>query len=284
MRSIVSPLDGVESPFGPRCRARQEVLALLQQFSGAAAAYSLRDLAGTDSNVVRVRRSSDNAEKDFTAKQINDGSLVVWVGAGNDGLVSVWYDQSGSGGDAAQSVATKQPKIVDAGALVAENGKFGLLFDGVDDYLQSADSSWPEFGPSTVEGWFLVETTSPSYQGFLGQWESGNSQRSYIGLKGAEFRAQISGSTFNGSSVQPNRWYHFAVSRNSGGGITFYLDGVLDGNITIASGDSILQIKTIIGDIEVYNVALNGKLSDIRIWNVEITQQKIQSIMSYGAP
>jgi hypothetical protein len=35
-----------------------------------------------------------------------------------DGFVETWYDQSGNGNDATQSVAGSQPKIVDAGSLV----------------------------------------------------------------------------------------------------------------------------------------------------------------------
>jgi hypothetical protein len=48
-----------------------------------------------------------------------------------DGFVETWYDQSGNGNDAVQSVAASQPKIVDAGVLVSG----GLDFDGVDDVL-----------------------------------------------------------------------------------------------------------------------------------------------------
>jgi hypothetical protein len=48
-----------------------------------------------------------------------------------DGFVETWYDQSGNGNDATQSVAASQPKIVDAGVLVTG----GIDFDGVDDGL-----------------------------------------------------------------------------------------------------------------------------------------------------
>ena len=59
-----------------------------------AAAYSLRSLdADADPNVVNIRRSSDNATSDFTASEVSDGTLTSWVGAGNDGYVTTWYDQ-----------------------------------------------------------------------------------------------------------------------------------------------------------------------------------------------
>ncbi len=54
-------------------------LSLLSQYGGAAAAYSLRSLGSYNENVVRVRRASDNDEKDFTALQVSSGELTRWV-------------------------------------------------------------------------------------------------------------------------------------------------------------------------------------------------------------
>jgi len=105
----------------------------LTEYGGAAAAYSLRALNGNGDNVVRVRRASDNDEQDFTASQVSDGTLESYCGVG-DGFVETWYDQSGNGNDATQSVIGSQPKIVDGGSLVAG----GMDFDGVDDYLLSS--------------------------------------------------------------------------------------------------------------------------------------------------
>jgi len=256
------------------CVASSETY-LLDTYTGAAAAYSLRKLSKDTTNVIRVRRSSDNAEADFTADEITDGTMLNWVnedvvkynsdftlgnedltefkgtstdgetiagvsdaykftlngGIGShfpvktslhsvgkdysitfdvyipstnvncdgvvlslfgvqdiistntldqwvtltstytanysflnfyalngasksldadgdvfylknivvtqttaDGLVTTWYDQAGSN-DATQATAANQPKIVDAGVLVEENGKPAVDFDGVDDRL-----------------------------------------------------------------------------------------------------------------------------------------------------
>jgi hypothetical protein len=52
---------------------------LLAEYGGAAAAYSLRALNGNGDSVVRVRRASDNDEKDFTALQVSSGELTNWV-------------------------------------------------------------------------------------------------------------------------------------------------------------------------------------------------------------
>jgi len=96
--------------------------------------YSLRQLSSTVTNVVRVRRSSDNAEQDFTASQITNGMLATFCGVG-EGFVAKWYDQSNSS-DVLNFTALQQPKIVSGGVVTLENGKPCVEFDGVDDSLQ----------------------------------------------------------------------------------------------------------------------------------------------------
>jgi hypothetical protein len=108
---------------------------LLDLYPNAAAAYSLRQLRTGVTNVVRVRRSSDNTETDFTATQVSDGALAAWVGAGNNGFVSTWYDQSGNGRHLAQATTASQPAIVSSGSLQVLSGKPALLFDGTDHFL-----------------------------------------------------------------------------------------------------------------------------------------------------
>ena len=69
------------------------VVPLLDTYTGASAAYSLRNLSSSTTNVVRVRRSSNDDEQDFTASEVSGGALATFVGAGNDGFVTTWYDQ-----------------------------------------------------------------------------------------------------------------------------------------------------------------------------------------------
>ena len=104
-----------------------EVALPLDTASGAAAAYSLRNLSTSYSgNVVDVRRSSDDTEASFTAAEVAGSTMVDWVGVGNDGHVTKWYDQSGNDNHAVQATPASQPKVVEGGTLVAD----GLKFDG----------------------------------------------------------------------------------------------------------------------------------------------------------
>ena len=101
---------------------------------GAAAAYSLRDLndASGNNRVVRAHRTSDSASRDFTSKEITDGTLTSWA-TNSNAFVTTWYDQSGLGRDALTSNSLfplqGAPQIVDTGTLITANSKPSLLFN-----------------------------------------------------------------------------------------------------------------------------------------------------------
>ena len=112
---------------------------LLDAYPGAAAAYSLRQLRTGVTNVVRVRRNNDDAEDDFTATEVSDGTLAAWVGAGNNGFVRTWYDQSSNNIHAQQTTQSAQPKLVDSVAgLTLQNAKPAIRFNGTSNYLSFA--------------------------------------------------------------------------------------------------------------------------------------------------
>lgn len=113
----------------------------------AAAAYSLRKLSYAYTGpVVKVRRSSDDTTADFTADEVEGGTLAAWVGAGNNGFVATWYDQSGNSRDATQATAGSQPQIVSSGSVVTEGGKPAIQFDGTNDYLSNPLTVWGRGG------------------------------------------------------------------------------------------------------------------------------------------
>lgn len=109
---------------------------LLDNYPGAAAAWSLRQLKSGVTNVVRVRRSSDDAEQDFTATEVSDGTLLSFVGA-NDGFQVTRYDQTGNGEHDTQSDAAKQPRLVNSGSFETLFGEPCAQYDGVDDFTST---------------------------------------------------------------------------------------------------------------------------------------------------
>jgi hypothetical protein len=99
---------------------------LLDDYPGAAAAYSLRKLDKNYSgDAIRVRRASNNDEQDigFDSYGDLDTAALATFCSGTDGFVKVWYDQSGNGNDATQTTTGNQPKIVASGSIIEEGGK-----------------------------------------------------------------------------------------------------------------------------------------------------------------
>ena len=69
----------LDSALGRQRRLNSVGESVLQIAPNATAAYSLRSLTGGDPQVVRVRRASDNGERDFTSSEIASGEMVSWV-------------------------------------------------------------------------------------------------------------------------------------------------------------------------------------------------------------
>jgi hypothetical protein len=58
---------------------RDTDLGIARRFGAASAAYSLRDIGAMNGRVVKARRSGDDLEEDFSANQVQDGTLENWV-------------------------------------------------------------------------------------------------------------------------------------------------------------------------------------------------------------
>ena len=102
------------------------ISTLLDSYSGASAAYSLRKLKSSyTGSAIRVRRSSDNTEQNIgfdSNGNLDTYALSSFVGSGS-GYVTTWYDQSGNGNNATKTIASSQPRIVNAGIIETVGGK-----------------------------------------------------------------------------------------------------------------------------------------------------------------
>jgi hypothetical protein len=158
--------------------------ALLDRFPGAAAAYSLRNLVGTSNpSVVRVRRSSDSAEQDFTATQVTDGTLTTFCGAGN-GFVRTWYDQSGNAKHATQASTASQPQLVSSGAIIVRNSKPTLLMNSSELFISSSLLSSQLFTLYTVVS---SSNTAAGEREIISNWNVPD-QSIFLGTSGSTIR------------------------------------------------------------------------------------------------
>jgi len=212
---------------------------LLNDYSGAAAAYSLRLLDNTYSgNAIKVRRSSDNAEQDiaFVNNELDTASLETFAGSG-DAFVTTWYDQSGNGVDAANASASSQPKIVSSGSTILENGKAAVEFDGSDDYLYS--STFSQSQPNTIFAILKQTRTNIGGESFLQSTNNNSLLYSYSTTNYALYAGiAIEGDTTNtnqnlyyglinglSSSLQTNNSTEYSGDTGNGIWTDLYLSG-----------------------------------------------------------
>ena len=216
---------------------------LLDDYSGAAAAFSLRKLSSTYSgNAIKVRRASDNVELDigFSGGSVDTSAIATHCGS-NDGFVTTWYDQSGNARNATQSVTSHQPKIYDGTTgVVTENGKpaFNLTGDHLD--LGSFKLGDPDFHAITV-----LNFTFSSATGLFGDY-SGNND--FVAWTGSAWRVRPYGLDFG--STKPSGQSLIQVFGTQSNGVGVYSNNVLLGSTANASASSEFFLEDIltIGD------------------------------------
>ena len=225
---------------------------LLDTYSGAAAAYSLRllDTSYTGDAIV-VRRASDSATQaiGFVNNELDTTSLESFC-SGTDGFVTTWYDQSGNGRDITQTTAVYQPKIVSSGSTVLDNGNPTIQFDGNNDYLNYTQTASNLFAVNhsyftvhNVYGGssrrFLIETTSATSTVFnpsLG-YQTNNTLEVYSG--------EANNASAFQSSVLTNGLRMATVLKQDVNSLELFVDGILD---TSSSA------STPVSDITGYNI------------------------------
>jgi hypothetical protein len=141
---------------------------ILDGYTGAAAAYSLRKLSTTYTGpAIRVRRSSDNQETNIgfnSSGNLDTIALSIFATdmvATDSVFVTTWFDQSGNGKHAVQTTASRQPNIVSGGNIRMQATRPAFYFDGVDDFL---DCGYVNGGtkPGAFSTWISANLTDIS--------------------------------------------------------------------------------------------------------------------------
>jgi hypothetical protein len=146
--------------------------------TGLESAWSVgrRLRTGYTSNIIRVRRSSDNVESDFgylANGAVDVAAVAAFCGAG-DGFLTTIYDQSGAGRDMVQATTTIQPQVVASGVANTQNSKLVAAFDGATSSRRMAVAA------STALYNFVHNGTSSTIHFVCSVTNDANAQKSII--------------------------------------------------------------------------------------------------------
>lgn len=251
-------------------------LAFLDAYPGATVAYSLRKLrVGYSGNAIRVRRSSDNSEQDigFSGNgDLNTSALLSFVGLGNNGFVTTWYDQSGNGINATQVTQANQPQIVSGGAMITRNGKATMLFDGTNDKLATASALPINQIPMTMLT--LSYTTLNSNYYFIAGGADFATSNGYqyatallLNNYYSEFKAVVSSP--QASELYVTKSANYALLTNIVQGATqyLYLNGGLGGSKSIALASAASTIPLNIGGSSSNGAYFSGEINEVIVYN-----------------
>lgn len=178
---------------------------LLDKVQGAKVAFSLRKLR-KDYNgyAIKVRRSTDNAEKDigFMSNLLDLGSLLSFVGAGT-GYISTWYDQSVNANHASQTTLSAQPIIVSSGVLVTNNNLPTVSFAAANLNVLKTANNIDIVGNSSFSAYMVAaQTLFNGYQGVIGFGAANLGNSIYFGCDSGT--GLLYAGFYNGGKTYPN--------------------------------------------------------------------------------
>jgi hypothetical protein len=177
----------LDSALGRQRRLNQIGESITQIAPDPAAAYSLRSLTGSDPKVVRVRRGSDNDERDFTASEVSSGALTSYVNAqvvapldikaltatGRDGAYQI-----AKAAYSLRSLGTRQATVAATGDTVTRaNGKY------VCQVRRNVNGDLKSFTADEVSDGTLTSFVNESFTSSLPLDVAGSSAAAAYGLR-----------------------------------------------------------------------------------------------------
>ncbi len=240
---------------------------ILDTYTGSAAAYSTRRLAIATTILMRVRRDSDDAELDigFDSNGDLDSSAIATFAGSANAFVVTWTDQSGNSNNATQSTSGSQPKIYDGSAVITENGKPALDFDGTMGFAVNLTATFTNIGIWSVhagtDGGMFGSYPGSFPRHFVSHAMQSGFYRSRIRNTAKAMRTVDVGTTIDTQVLQ-----HLHYDRTNLG---VSIDGGTLQTITATVGDIATSSNGFRVGGSPNAFSLNGSLQELLVWNAD---------------
>ena len=169
--------------------------------------------------------------------------------------------------------------------------QYSMEFDGVNDYIDCGTDIGDSLGDNytgdlSVSVWFKTNTVTPANDGIfsIGPFDSVNIGMFTISIynNGLYYRLNNGGWIKTVAFTDTTSWHHLLVVYKAGSEVDskMFLDGaavgVSSGTFPTTSLMDFAGLKTTIGAYYSQAIAMNGNISNVKIYNRELTPQEIQ--------
>ncbi len=218
-----------------------------------------------------------------------DSALITWLPF-NEGRGSIAADASGSGNTGAL-------RNMSAEAWVPEQSGTALAFDGVDDFVETKNTTGQDFtlacwinttqafpqAGNTYEGTGILwsDVGGPAADFVLGATQSSVGVNRLSFFTGGGVNISINGE----AAINTGDWVHIAATRSgTTGEMKIYVNGVLDG--TGPTGGGVLNDNPIIhvGGNTLDGRYFNGRIDDVRIYSRALTGSEVADLLPTTPP
>ncbi|MGB5012725.1 MAG: LamG-like jellyroll fold domain-containing protein, partial [Pyrinomonadaceae bacterium] len=173
------------------------------------------------------------------------------------------------------------------GTVTYSAGKVGQSFNFGDTGANVSVPDSPSLRPDsfTIEGWFNFTNYSNEFRMLLNKPSADPSYSSYnLFIYGGALNAQSTDGSNLGNTLYytlnpvEGQWYHIAFTRQAGGQMTLYVNGVaVDSQ---ASNPSVGYTNSPLTFGNSYDASLQGKIDELSIYDRALTGSEIQSVFN----
>jgi hypothetical protein len=231
-----------------------------------------------------------------------------------DSSTGNWTIEDHAGTNDGTSSGMTQANLVQSDlSFTSGYSPYALDFDGTNDYIDCGDSDDFSFGddsndsPFSVSAWIKVGDTGINrivnkVDGTNAEWlfSTGTNNRTLVlnlyssGATSSGPNRGVAGSTSLNSYV--NQWVHVACSYDGRGGndaydgMKLYFNGQLETTTNLSAGVTYTAMANTVAplrigsDINFTNYYFNGSISNVSVWNSELTSSQVTELYSEGVP
>ena len=149
------------------------------------------------------------------------------------------------------------------------------------DYIDLGTPSTFAFGTAdfTIGGWVYLDS-STNYQ-----WLFSTGTNFAFGFDSSRnLQLWVGGTATTPSfNINLNQWHHIVATRNSGT-VTFYIDGSAFGTTYSRAGSIAAGSYNYIGTFNVNQNHLDGRISNVQIFNAALSGPEVETLYNYGSP